>query len=161
MTIARPVFYKGRLTFWAVTKGHQADLGGGGVAGYNPLAKSVWEEGLRLPPVKVYARRVQVPARDIWDLILLNVKSRNLLEGDLHCQVGATAAWIGCARPFALSTRLRDGRRCDRSYLEATEKNRAAAIKAIPEGHYAGEGVLGTTTALRWIGSLRFVSISK
>jgi N-methylhydantoinase B len=48
VSIARPVFYRGRLAFWSVTKGHQADLGGAGVAGYNPAAKTVWEEGLRL-----------------------------------------------------------------------------------------------------------------
>jgi len=88
VTVARPVFYQGRLAFWSVTKGHQADLGGAGVAGYNPAAKSVWEEGLRLPAIKLYAKGKY--QSDIWDLILLNVKSRHLVEGDLHCQVGAT-----------------------------------------------------------------------
>src|SRR4051812_25006684 len=86
VTIARPVFYRGELVFWAVAKGHQADLGGAGVAGYNPQAKTVWEEGLRLPPMKLY--REGEYQRDLWDLILLNVKSRHLVEGDLHCQIG-------------------------------------------------------------------------
>ena len=137
VTIARPVFYEERLTFWAVTKGHQADLGGAGVAGYNPLAKSVWEEGLRLPPVKLYASGQY--QQDIWDLILLNVKSRNLVEGDLHCQIGATArgeeALIDLLNRHGAATT----QAAIRSYLEATEKKMAAAIKAIPDGSYSGE----------------------
>ena len=59
------------------------------LAGYNPAAKTVWEEGLRLPAIKLYDRGKY--QSDIWDLILLNVKSRHLVEGDLHCQIGATA----------------------------------------------------------------------
>ena len=140
VTIARPVFYQGRLVFWSVTKGHQADLGGAGVAGYNPAAKTVWEEGLRLPAIKLYDREQY--QGDVWDLILLNVKSRHLVEGDLHCQIGATARGeealielldrYGCATTQAVIA----------SYLSATEKKMAVAIQAIPNGAYCGEGGL-------------------
>lgn len=140
VTIARPVFYAGRLTFWAVTKGHQADLGGAGVAGYNPLAKSVWEEGLRLPPVKVYTRGVY--QRDIWDLILLNVKSRDLVEGDLHCQVGATARGEEALTELLERHGAATVEEAIRCYLNATGKKMAAAIRAIPDGRYSGEGAL-------------------
>jgi N-methylhydantoinase B len=140
VTIARPVFYAGRLTFWAVTKGHQADLGGAGVAGYNPLAKSVWEEGLRLPPVKVYTRGVY--QRDIWDLILLNVKSRDLVEGDLHCQVGATARGEEALTELLERHGAATVEEAIRCYLDATGKKMAAAIRAIPDGRYSGEGAL-------------------
>ncbi len=47
ITIAKPVFDQDRVAFWSVSKGHHADVGGGGVAGYNPAAKVVWEEGIR------------------------------------------------------------------------------------------------------------------
>ncbi|MGH7875368.1 MAG: hydantoinase B/oxoprolinase family protein, partial [Candidatus Binatia bacterium] len=137
VTIARPVFYQGRLVFWAVTKGHQADLGGAGVAGYNPLAKSVWEEGMRLPPVKLYAKGEY--QQDIWDLILLNVKSRDLVDGDLHCQIGATARGEEALTDLLDRHGVAGAEAAIGSYLEATEKKMAAAIKAIPDGHYSGE----------------------
>ena len=137
VTIARPVFYQGRLIFWAVTKGHQADLGGAGVAGYNPLAKSVWEEGLRLPPVKLYANGEY--QQDIWDLILLNVKSRDLVDGDLHCQIGATARGEEALLNLLDRHGVAGTEAAIRSYLDATEKKMASAIKAIPDGHYSGE----------------------
>lgn len=137
VTIARPVFYERRLTFWTVTKGHQADLGGSGVAGYNPLAKSVWEEGLRLPPVKLYANGEY--QQDIWDLILLNVKSRDLVEGDLHCQIGATARGEEALIELLDRHGQVTAEEAIQSYLEATEKKMAAAINAIPDGYYSGE----------------------
>ena len=56
ITIAKPVFHGGKLAFWSVSKGHHADVGGGGVAGYNPGAKVVWEEGIRIPPAKLYMK---------------------------------------------------------------------------------------------------------
>jgi N-methylhydantoinase B len=140
VTIARPVFYEGRIVFWSVSKGHQADLGGAGVAGYNPAAKTVWEEGLRLPAIKLYAKGEY--QSDLWDLILLNVKSRHLVEGDLHCQIGATArgeeALLELVDRYGRSTV--DEAVC--AYLDATERTMAAAIRAMPEGHYSGESSL-------------------
>ena len=137
VTIARPVFYQEQLAFWAVAKGHQADLGGGGVAGYNPRAKTVWEEGLRLPPIKLYSRGEY--QKDIWDFILLNVKSPHLVEGDLHCQIGATSrgeeALIELFDRYG--RKVADG--AIDSYIEATGRAMASAIKKIPDGSYAGE----------------------
>jgi N-methylhydantoinase B len=137
VTIARPIFYRDRLVFWAVAKGHQADLGGGGVAGYNPEAETVWEEGLRLPPIKVYRKGEY--QKDIWDFILLNVKSPQLVEGDLHCQIGATSrgeeSLIELLDRYGLDAV--DG--AIEAYLKATEKAMAAAIRKIPDGVYRGE----------------------
>src|ERR1043165_347324 len=137
VTIARPVFYQERLAFWSVTKGHQADLGGAGVAGYNPAAKTVWEEGLRLPPMKLYNKGEY--QRDLWDFILLNVKSRHLVEGDLHCQIGATAR----GKEALLELMDRSGpvtvAAAIDAYIAATEKSMTAAIKKMPNGIYRGE----------------------
>jgi N-methylhydantoinase B len=140
VSIARPVFYQGRLAFWSVTKGHQADLGGAGVAGYNPSAKTVWEEGLRLPAIKLYSKGEY--QRDVWDLLLLNVKSRHLVQGDLHCQIGATVR----GEESLIELLDRYGREAVdsaiESFLDATEKTMAAAIRKFPDGFYAGESAL-------------------
>ena len=140
VTIARPVFHGGALAFWAVAKGHQADLGGAGVAGYNPQAKTVWEEGLRLPPMKLYNKGEY--QRDLWDFILLNVKSRHLVEGDLHCQIGATARGeeallelMDRSGPVTVAAAID-------AYIAATEKSMTAAIKKMPNGIYRGESFL-------------------
>jgi N-methylhydantoinase B len=140
VTIAKPIFHEGKVVFWAVAKGHHADLGGSGVAGYNPTAKSVWEEGLRLPPIKLYAGGEY--QKDVWELILLNVKNRFLVEGDLHCQIGAVTrggeSLVELVRRFGT-----DGvyEALD-SYLAAIQRRMTAAIEKIPDGVYSGERAL-------------------
>jgi N-methylhydantoinase B len=89
INIIRPLLHRGKVAFWAVSKGHHADVGGGGVAGYNPSAKYIWEEGVRIPPAKLYM--AGKPNKALWDMILLNVHLPFLVEGDLKCQVGAVA----------------------------------------------------------------------
>ena len=87
ITIAKPVFFEEKIRFWSVSKGHHADVGGGGVAGYNPGARSIWDECIRIPPAKLYMAGKLNQA--LMDTILLNVHLPFLVEGDLHCQVGA------------------------------------------------------------------------
>src|ERR1043165_7116893 len=87
LTVLKPVFHRGKLRFWVVNKGHHADLGGAGVAGYNPDARTVFDEGLRLPPTRLFARGRRLD--EVWNLILANVRNRDLVQGDLLCQIGA------------------------------------------------------------------------
>jgi N-methylhydantoinase B len=88
ITVLRPVFRDGRVRFWMVTRGHHADIGGGGAGGYNPDARTAFEEGIRITPSKLYqAGRYN---KALWRMILANVRLPSLVEGDLQCQVGAT-----------------------------------------------------------------------
>jgi N-methylhydantoinase B len=88
VTVLKPVFHRGVLRFWTATKGHHADVGGsGGEIGYNPGARDCYEDALRIPPVRLYRRDERQD--DVWDLILLNLRLRDAVEGDLHCQIGA------------------------------------------------------------------------
>ena len=52
----KPVFYKGKLRYWTVCKGHLTDIGGPVPAGYNPNATEIYAECLRIPPVKIWDR---------------------------------------------------------------------------------------------------------
>lgn len=87
MTVVKPVFHQGVLRFWVFTRGHHADVGGPGAAAYNPLARSIFEEGIRIPPSRLFHKGEY--QADVWGIILANVRLPLLVEGDLHCQVGA------------------------------------------------------------------------
>ncbi|MBW1804305.1 MAG: hydantoinase B/oxoprolinase family protein, partial [Deltaproteobacteria bacterium] len=86
MNVIKPVFWKGGLEFWATCKGHMADIGAGGVAGYDPDGTSIWDEGLIIPPTKLYHRGELY--RDLWEILLRNVKATDLVSGDIMCEVG-------------------------------------------------------------------------
>ncbi len=53
VAVYKPIFFDGQLVAWSAVKGHQADIGGNVAGGYNPNATEVWQEALRIPPIKV------------------------------------------------------------------------------------------------------------
>ena len=72
VAVYKPIFHDGHLVGWSAAKGHQADIGGAVQGGYNPEATECWQEGLRIPPVKVVERGR--PRKDVWDLIFANIR---------------------------------------------------------------------------------------
>jgi len=136
-TVAKPVFHKGELVFWSIAKGHHADTGGSGCCGYNPDATTIWEEGLRIPPVKIYEKGTY--QKGVWDLILTNVRLGFLVEGDLHCQVGA--ATVGERKLKELLERYGQEvlEEAVDEILDATEKQMRQEIANIPDGVYEAD----------------------
>ena len=136
----KPVFYKGELVFWTVCKGHVTDIGGPVPAGYNPDAKEIYAEGLRIPPIKIWEKGVR--RRDVINLIHSNMRSRRNQEGDLNAQYGACA--VGERNMIALLDKY--GVETVRAAIEEL-KNMAdthmrSLISSIPDGQYHGEAVL-------------------
>ncbi|MCZ6771900.1 MAG: hydantoinase B/oxoprolinase family protein, partial [Proteobacteria bacterium] len=87
MCMYKPVFYKGEHVFWTVCKGHLTDIGGPVPAGYNPDAKEIYAEGLRVPPIKLWDKGK--PRDDILNLLLTNMRARRDQEGDFNALIGA------------------------------------------------------------------------
>ena len=137
VTIARPVFDAGEIAFWAVTKGHQADIGGGGAAGYNPAARSVWDEGVRIPPIKLYERGIA--NQGVWQMILSNVRLVFLVEGDIQCLVGATTVGERNLKSLLEKYDIALMSRAIDDILDASERQMRAEIGRIPDGVYQAE----------------------
>ncbi|MCX8996988.1 hydantoinase B/oxoprolinase family protein [Rhizobiaceae bacterium BDR2-2] len=88
--IVEPVFHGGALVAWMTTVAHHADVGGI-VPGSNALgATEIFQEGLRLPFLKLYDAGVANDA--IWEIIGLNVRVPDLVTGDLRAQMAACKA---------------------------------------------------------------------
>jgi N-methylhydantoinase B len=85
--IVRPVFIDGTLEGWATTVAHQNDIGGM-VPGSNSIGSTdIFQEGLRLPVLKLYDGGVEQSA--IWDIIAANVRVPDKVIGDIRAQVSA------------------------------------------------------------------------
>src|SRR5262245_16903555 len=54
LTAFVPVFSRDRLLFWSVNRSHQSDIGGATHGAYNPGATEIWQEGLRITPLRLY-----------------------------------------------------------------------------------------------------------
>lgn len=135
--ITRPVFWNDEIVFWTLAKGHQADTGGAGVCGYNPKARDCWEDAIRIPISKVYDKGVY--NRDLWDMILLNLHVPFLVEGDLHCEVGATKIGENLLYDLINKYGMDVLDEAVDKYLDANEKLVREGIKKIPDGVYTGE----------------------
>ncbi len=140
ITVLKPVFAGGELLFWSVSKGHHADVGGGGVAGYNPAARSVWEECVRIPPAKLYVRGER--NRALWETILINVHLPFLVEGDLHCQVGACNIGERSLRKLIDKYGRDTLEAAIEQIFDASEAQMRAAIREVPNGEYRAERLI-------------------
>ncbi|MCJ7796221.1 MAG: hydantoinase B/oxoprolinase family protein, partial [Thermoleophilia bacterium] len=132
----KPIFWEGELVAWAAVKGHMADIGGAVRGGYNPNATEVWQEALRIPPVKVYDRGVL--RRDVWDFIFANLRL-DIVEEDMRAEIGSCV--VGERGIHRLLARYgREVFEAHKEYLfDSTEEMMRAEIAAIPEGTYVGE----------------------
>lgn len=85
--MVKPVFYRGRLTAFVATSGHWPDIGGRVPGGFSTRATEVYQEGLRLPPVKLMDRgRLN---RDVLEIILRNVRVASERQGDIIAKIAA------------------------------------------------------------------------
>ncbi len=96
-----PVYRNGRLIAWTAMFGHQSDIGGK-VAGSMPIdAHSIFEEGVRIPPVKIYRKGVYND--DLIKLIMHQTRKPDWCAADLNaliasCRVAARRLEEMCAR---------------------------------------------------------------
>ncbi len=140
ITIAKPVFYEGKLAYWALSKGHHIDIGGKGVVGYNPLATSIYDEGLQIPPVKLY--EAGKPNKSLIRLFLNNVILAPLVEGDLEAQIGAVQVGERLIKKLVGKYGMSCLDQVTEAMLDAAERQMRAAIRNIPDGIYTGEAIV-------------------
>jgi N-methylhydantoinase B len=138
LVTAAPVFVDGELLFWSATRGHQLDVGAPVPTAANPWAEDVWQEGLRIPPMKLYEEGK--PRRDVLNMYLSNVRWPNLLEGDLRAQLGSV--WTGAKRLRELCDRY--GRdtvvECCSEAISYAQRRARAELRNIRNGEYDAVG---------------------
>jgi N-methylhydantoinase B len=101
---AMPFYRDGQLYCWLSNTGHWPDTGGAVPGGFSASAISAEQEGLRLPPVKLF-KRGQMD-REIWQIICSNIRVSEQRIGDVQAQ--ASALLVGAERLSGLLDRYGD-----------------------------------------------------
>lgn len=83
----QPFYFEDELCLFLSNVGHWLDIGGNVAGGYNPQATEIFQEGLRIPPVKVYSQGKL--NKDIVSMITRNVRTPKEAHGDLMAQIKA------------------------------------------------------------------------
>ncbi|WP_159994487.1 hydantoinase B/oxoprolinase family protein [Roseomonas sp. 18066] len=88
LTIIMPVFdAAGVLRFWSVVRAHQSDIGGATHGAYNASATEIWQEGIRIPPIRLGEGGVVRP--DLLTMLAANTRLPRDFRGDMLASVGA------------------------------------------------------------------------
>jgi len=140
VTVFVPAFSDQGLIFWSVVRAHMSDIGGATMGGYNPAATEIWQEGLRLPPIRITeAGRLR---EDLIAMLAANVRNPQDFRGDLAAAIGAarlgerrlgeTVGEFGAATLLATVEEM----------LNAAERHARAIVAGWADGVYEGEARL-------------------
>jgi N-methylhydantoinase B len=135
ITMVEPVFIDGAATpsFYVANRAHHSDVGGI-TPGSMPLSRSIYQEGIRIPPI--HLMRGGELIGEVMKLILINVRTPREREGDLTAQIAANRT--GARRLIGLSAKY--GAAAVHEYMghlqDYAERMTREAIRRIPDGSY-------------------------
>lgn len=133
----KPVFVDGRRVAITCVLIHHVDVGGGAAGGYNARAVEVFQEGLRVPPVRIV--RQGAMQDDLFSTILQNVRDPETFRGDFLSQLAALEVGARSIRTvverYGADTVIAIGN----ALLDHSEAAMRAAIAALPDGVYQAE----------------------
>lgn len=139
VTLVTPLYHDRRLCALAANRAHHSDIGGS-TPGSMPLSVDIYQEGVVIPPIRLY--RKGRPERGVWDLLLNNVRTPVERQGDLEAQVAAN---VIAARRVA-ETLDRYGEAWVATHQEAllqySETLTRQALAALPQGTWSFEDAL-------------------
>ena len=130
----KPVFVDGERAGFACCTAHQTDIGGR-VPGSNAAdSTEIYQEGLRIPPMKL--QEGGVPNATLWRMIERNVRVPVQVFGDLRAQLAACAIGEREIRAQVARYGLDAARAMMREMLDYTERMTRAALRPLPDGEY-------------------------
>jgi N-methylhydantoinase B len=132
---ARPFYRKGEIYCWLSNTGHWPDTGGAVPGGFSASATSVEQEGLRLPPVRLFKKGVL--DQEIYSIICSNIRVADQRIGDVKAQ--AAALIVGEDRLNALLDRYGDDvvKAAIAELRVRSDAQMQAFIEEIPDGNYS------------------------
>jgi N-methylhydantoinase B len=136
----RPIHVDGALSAFAVALAHWPDVGGALPGSYVPQAREIYEEGLVIPPIRLFC--TDGPCEAALRLVLANVRGAEQRRGDIQAQVATTGiAEERLGEIFAAHGRETVLTAWRRMQAESEERVRRA-LRALPDGTYRGEDAL-------------------
>lgn len=140
INIIAPVFCDGRIVAFVANIAHHADVGGMVPGSEAAICKTIYQEGLRIPPVKIVSEG-QVN-RDLVEMILLNSRTPQERDGDLKAQFAANVVGIRAVTGLMQRYGVDQTEATIAAYLDFTERRFRSAIARLPRGTYHAEDFL-------------------
>jgi len=133
----RPVFSDGAVHAFAVSLAHWADIGGAVPGSYVADATDAWQEGLRIPPFRLFT--ADGPDREKLNLVLANLRGAAEREGDILAQMAATRMAEERLQQLFAEHGLETVEAAVAAIHDRAEAQMRAALTDLPDGIYQGE----------------------
>ena len=139
IALISPIFYDGHVVGYVASLAHHVDVGGGAPASIGAF-REIYQEGVIIPPVKFMVEG-QIN-RDVFDLVLAQVRAKRETAGDFRAQIASNNT--GIRRMTALLDRMgvETVERYVDELIEYTNRRTQAELAKLPKGIYASEGYL-------------------
>lgn len=140
VTVFVPVFAGERLLFWSINRAHMSDIGGSTHGAYNPGATEIYQEGIRITPLRIHDKGR--PREDLLRMVATNVRHSRDFRGDLAAMIGSAKL---CERRLdELVAELGPDRLVGaiEAMLDGAEQQTRAIVAAWKDGVYHGEAFL-------------------
>lgn len=134
LSLASPIFVDSEIVAWSGSIAHQLDIGGMSPGGFHPGATDCFQEGLRLPPVKLY-RKGELQ-RDIWDIHRNNVRLPDKISMELKGQIAANNVAKKRIMELVVKYGVETFRRTCDALIQLSASVTEERIRRIPEGIY-------------------------
>ncbi len=140
LTVFVPVFAGKKPRFWSINRAHQSDIGGAAHGAYNAGATDIWQEGLRIPPLRICDKGEE--RRDLLEMLAANLRHPRDFKGDLAAMIGS--AHLGEKRLLSLAGEfgIETLENAIEAVLDAAERQTRRVIALWRDGAYEGEAFL-------------------
>ena len=135
--LLRPIFIGNTLIAYAGNIAHIGEIGGMAVGSFASTATEVFQEGLRLPPVKLMDRGEYV--KDVWRVVMANHRTPDATWGDFHAMMGSLTTAERRMQALVARYGLESFERICDSLIDHAEAWMRSEIMKIPDGIYSSE----------------------
>lgn len=142
LTAFVPVFVNEENTpsFWTLNRAHQSDIGGSAPGSYNPAATEIWQEGLRVTPVKLVERGVM--REDLLHMIATNVRHSEDFKGDLSAMIGSARGGAHRLEQLVEEYGYQTVTSSIEHILDSSEAQARSSIREWKDGDYKSESMM-------------------
>lgn len=137
INIVTPIFWDGRVRFFAANTGHHSDVGGPNPGSMSQSARSIFEEGLRIPVMRLV--RAGVMDEDLLEMIAHNSREPAERILDLRAQVAVNERGADLMRRLVATDGIAAMEAAIEALIAYTRRRLRARIAALPDGEYHGE----------------------
>ena len=134
IVVAMPVFADQRIVAWTANIAHNSDVGGMAPGSLSGEATEIFQEGLRLPAVKIISRGE--PIRPVMEIMKVNSRMPDVLEGDVWAAIASVR--IGAARLLEISGKygIDTFERAMDAFMDYGEQVSRAELSRLPKGSF-------------------------